>query len=160
MSRFAVNFDNYHQRGYREHDYLKYYRIIKFFFQKKYKLSSAELDMLLFIYSEKYFGNDDINMFKQCLPWDKARFGKLVREGWIDKFRTYSNGAKALFEISFKGARMVNSLYKKLEGEDIPTTVKNNPLLKVNIRFSDKVHRAAIKEMNLKRQLKRHALKL
>ena len=38
-----------------DHDYLKYWRVVKYFAKRKYQVSSADLDMLLFLYSEKYF---------------------------------------------------------------------------------------------------------
>lgn len=35
-------------------DYLKYWKVIRYFIKAKYKISTGELDMLLFLYSEKY----------------------------------------------------------------------------------------------------------
>ena len=35
-------------------DYLKYWRVIRYYTLQKYKLKTAELEMLLFLRSEKY----------------------------------------------------------------------------------------------------------
>ena len=39
-----------------QNDYLKYWRVVRYFIKIKYGISTGELDMLLFLYSEKYFG--------------------------------------------------------------------------------------------------------
>ena len=51
-----------------KNDYLKYWRVIKYFTQVKYKLKADDLDMLLFLYSEKYFGKQKFNEFNELLP--------------------------------------------------------------------------------------------
>ena len=40
-------------------DYLKYWRVVRYFIKAKYNLSQADLDIILFLYSEKYFSKDD-----------------------------------------------------------------------------------------------------
>ena len=36
-------------------DYLKYWKVIRQYVKVKYELTQSDLDMLLFLYSEKYF---------------------------------------------------------------------------------------------------------
>ena len=38
-----------------QEDYLKYWRVIRQFTKIKYGLTQSDLDMLFFLYSEKYF---------------------------------------------------------------------------------------------------------
>jgi len=38
--------------------------------------------------------------------------------------------------------------YKKLSGEEIPTSLSSNPIFAKNVKFSDKVYRKMILEMN------------
>ena len=45
-------------------DYLKYWRVIRYYVKAKYNISTGELDMLLFLYSEDYFSKDK---FKELL---------------------------------------------------------------------------------------------
>ena len=63
-------------------DYLKYWRVVRYFIKVKYGLSTEELDMLLFLYSEQYFDNGKFKEFNNRLGWNRGRFLKLVREGW------------------------------------------------------------------------------
>ena len=132
----------------KNHDYLKYWRVIKYFTQVKYKLKSGDLDMLLFLYSEKYFGKQKFNEFNELLPWDVKRFDKLLRDGWISVFRKRQGNKKTLYEISYKGKRMISSIYKKLNGEEIPMSESGNPMFATNVSYTDKVYRNMIKRMN------------
>ena len=57
-------------------DYLKYWRVIRYFIKAKYKINTGELDVLLFLYSEKYFSKDKFNEFDELISWDVNRFNK------------------------------------------------------------------------------------
>ena len=64
-------------------DYLKYWRVIRYYVQARYELSTPELEMLLFLYSEKYFDRDKFSEFDALLSWNKGRFEKLRKDGWM-----------------------------------------------------------------------------
>ena len=129
-------------------DYLKYWRVIRQFIKSKYGLTQADLDMLLFLYTEDYFSKDKFQEFNELLSWDVTRFDRLRRDKWIEVFRKNMGKRKALYTLSYKTKRMIDSLYKKLNGEEIPTSPSKNPMFKRNVKYSDKVYRNFIKEMN------------
>jgi len=64
-------------------DYLKYWRVVRYYIKKKYKLTTAELETLLFLKTEGRFSRDDFQKFNEVISWNKDRFEKLRREGWI-----------------------------------------------------------------------------
>jgi hypothetical protein len=128
-------------------DYLKYWRVIRYYVKAKYNISTGELDMLLFLYSEDYFSKDKFNEFDELLSWNVNRFDKLLRDGWIEVFRKRAGKTKGLYELSYKSKRMINSIYKKLNGEEIPSS-EHNPIFHRNVKYTDKVYRNFIKEMN------------
>jgi hypothetical protein len=132
----------------RNNDYLKYWRVVRQFVKIKYNLSQADLDVILFLYSEKYFGSEKFREFNEILSWDRKRFSRLVSEGWIESFRKKENNKKALYQLSFKASRMVDMIYKKLNGEEISMNDTVNPMFKRNVSYADKVYRNMIKEMN------------
>ena len=68
-------------------DYLKYWRVIRYFVKAKYGLTQSDLDVLLFLYSEKYFNKDKFEEFDELLSWDEDRFDRLLRDEWISCFR-------------------------------------------------------------------------
>ena len=145
----------------KNHDYLKYWKVIRYYVQAKYGVRSADLDMLLFLYSEKYFGKQQFNDFDKLLSWDINRFNRLLSDGWISVFRKRQGNKKTLYELSYKGKRMISSEYKKLNGEEIPMSESANPMFAKNVSFSDKVYRNMITRMNkyIREQRQHHSQK-
>lgn len=138
------------------HDYLKYWRVIRYYFKAKYGLTTADLDMLLFLNSEAYFTKDKFSEMDECLGWDKDRMNRLIRDKWIQLFRRATSERAALYELTYPCKRMLTSLYKKLNGEDIPTSVSQNPMMLKNVSYNDKVYRNMIKEINNFTKQQRH----
>jgi hypothetical protein len=137
-------------------DYLKYWRVIRYFIKAKYGLNTAELEMLLFLYSEEYFSKDKFAEFNELLSWNVNRFDKLLRDNWIVVFRKRAGKTKGMYELSYKAKRMIDSIYKKLNGEEIPTSKSVNPMFLKNVSYTDKVYRNMIKEMNAFTKQQRH----
>ena len=69
-------------------DYLKYWKVIRQFTKIKYEVSQADLDMLMFLYSEKYFDKYKFEEYEKIFSWDRLRFDSLKRRGWIELFRS------------------------------------------------------------------------
>lgn len=129
-------------------DYLKYWRVIRQYTKVRYGLSQSDLDVLLFLNSEGYFSKSKFSEFAQLVSWDEQRFARLLRDGWIENFRERYNSRRALYSLSYKSRRMLDSIYKKLDGEEISEVPDNNPMFRKKVRFSDKVYRNMIKSMN------------
>ena len=129
-------------------DCLKYWRVIRYFIKQKYGLTTADLDMLLFLYSEDIFSKEKFREFDNILSWDEDRFDRLLRDGWIEVFRRRRKKFKTLYGLTFKTQRVINSIYQKLSGEEIPTDVSNNPIFAKNVKLSDKVYKKMIIQMN------------
>ena len=151
-TRIRKNYD----RKQPTHDYLKFWRVIRYFIKAKYGLTASDLDMLLFLYSEKYFTKDKFAEFEKLMYWDENRIKRLKRDEWISVFRKRSGKSKALYEISRKGKRVVNSMYKKLNGEEIPESPTTNPIFKRNVCSTDKIYRNMIMDMNAFIRQQRH----
>ena len=137
-------------------DYLKYWRVIRYYVKAKYKISTPDLEMLLFLRSEQFFSRDDFNSFEELMSWDKHRFERLRKEGWIEMWRKGMKRKKALYQLSFKTERVLSSIYKKLSGEEIPASSQSNPMFAKNVSYSHKVYRNMIKEMNAAIKQQRH----
>jgi hypothetical protein len=82
------------------------------------------------------------------LSWDEDRFDRLLRDGWIEVFRRRRKKFKTLYGLTYKTQRVISSIYKKLSGEEIPTSLSANPMFAKNVKFSDKVYRKMILDMN------------
>ncbi len=122
-------------------DYLKYWRVVRYFIKTKYNLTTSDLEMILFLKSEGRFSKENFKEFNELLSWDKDRFENLKRNGWIEVYRKRVGKHRAIYQLSFKSKRVISSVYKKLNGEDIPTTVFSDK------KYTDKLYRNFIKQL-------------
>lgn len=113
----------------------------------KHKLSSAKLDTLFFLYSEQYFDKTKFNEFNTLLSWNPNRFTELLRDGWIFNYTRLYRGRGQMYALSPKSKNLVESFYRKLEGEEIPTEAKFNPLFMKKVSYTDKIYQKMIKKM-------------
>ena len=111
-------------------------------------LGTPELEMLLFLYSEQIFNKSQFKNFEELMSWDIKRFNYLLKEGWIHVWRKRQGKESTLYELTYKSKRIVNTIYKKLNGDIIAETSKNNPLFRNDASYMDKVYRNMIVEMN------------
>ena len=130
------------------HNYLKFWRVIRYWIKAKHGLGTPEIDMLLFLYSEEYFNKTKFKEFEQLMSWDESRFNILLRDGWIHVWRKGYGKNTTLYELSYKGKRVANTIYKKLNGEEIAESPNVNPLFRKDACYMDKIYRNSIKEMN------------
>ena len=65
-------------------DYLKYWKVVRYFIKAKYGLSTGDLDMILFLYSEQYFDKGKFDEFANVIGWNAQRFERL-REKRVDR---------------------------------------------------------------------------
>jgi len=138
-------------------DYLKFFRVVRFWAKRTHGVGLADLELLLFLYSKGLFKRADFDEFAEIFPWEKARFERLRKDGWISVWRKYDGYNAALYELSYKGKRLCLSVYKKLSGEEkIAESPGVNPIFKKNPPYTDKVYKRAIKSMNKSTTLQQH----
>tara|TARA_R110001592_G_scaffold79020_1_gene236576 strand:- start:2452 stop:2934 length:483 start_codon:yes stop_codon:yes gene_type:complete len=138
------------------HDYLKYWRVIRFWVQAKYKLTTPDLEMLLYLYSEDIFNKKQFKKYEELMSWDVQRFKRLLKNEWIHVWRKRHGAQGALYELTYKGKRIITMIYKKLNGEEIAETAHSNPLFRHDCSYMDKVYRNTIVEMNAFIKQQRH----
>ena len=139
----------YYNRRMPKDNWLKYFRVVRYYISKKHNLSLPNLEMLLFLYSEGLFSRSDFSEFEQIMSWDKKRFEKLRQDGWIIMWRKAKGSEPALYEISRKAKQVLSSMYKKLSGEESISENKYlNPIFAADADYMDKVYRRAIKRLN------------
>lgn len=139
-------------------DYLKYWRVIRQYIKVKYNLTQADLEMLLFLYTEPYFTKDKFEEFDSIMSWERKRFDRLNQEGWIEGSKTFRVGRRLRYSLSIRAQRMVTEVYNYLEGKELPVSRDANPMFKRNVRYTDKVYRNFIMDLRTKsKQPQRHA---
>ena len=60
------------------HDYMKYWRVIRYWAKAKYKIGTPDIDMLFFLYSEQIFNKTKFKEF-DCLKRGGYTYGVSVR---------------------------------------------------------------------------------
>lgn len=129
-------------------DYLKYWRVTRQFIKKKYNISMPDLELLLFLYSDRYFTASQIREGGNIMAFDQKRVKKLVDAGWIELFRERRGAGASIYQLSFKAKRMIALLYDKLDGKPFPTGERANPLFKKGAGYSDRTYRNFILKIN------------
>jgi hypothetical protein len=131
---------------------------VRHFAKLRYGLGTADLEMLLYLRTEKYFTKDKFDEFGSIMSFDTQRFKRLRREGWIDSFRIHTTKRKALYTVSYKTIRMIASIYNKLDGkEPLPTSREMNPMMiKKNQTYMNRQMLKAANRMNEAIQQQQH----
>ena len=129
-------------------DYLKYWKVIKYWVKRKYNINTGDLELMLFLYSEHLFNKTKFEEYNELMSWDTNRFYKLIKEGWIHQWRKKKGKQAALYELTYKAKRMINNVYDKLNGNDFSESYVNNPVFKHDVKFKDKVVRNYMKKIN------------
>ena len=132
----------------RELQLFKYYRLVRKWACKTYNLKDADLELLIYLDCKSRFTRNNFIEGVYTYSWDKNRWERLRREGWIDVWRERNRTTMkyAVYKTSFKCNHMISRIYRILLGEeDIPVTIKN-PYYN-NKSYTDKVMNKAIDDM-------------
>jgi len=131
-----------------DNDYLKYWRVIKYYYLRKHDMKAADLDMLLFLKSEKYFTKKKFDEFNQLVSWNKKRFTYLLANGWLEVFSKRPKKYETIYKLTHKSKRLLTDIYNKLSGDELSVDPQTNPLFQKNVRYTDKTYRSMIMKMN------------
>ena len=137
----------------RDYNFLKYYRVERYYIKKKYNITLMELDMILYLYDMPFFRKEDFNYYGNTMSWDKKRFYEMIKKELIKEWRPGKEQyAKAkMFELSHKAKSICSLTYKKLlQEESISEKAVSNPIFKKE-SYMDKVYKNVIEKMNSSR---------
>ena len=129
-------------------NYLKYWRVVRYFINAKYGISQPDLEMLIFLYDEPYFTKAKFKEFDKVFSWDKDRFDRLIKNGWVEKISVESKSRLGVYNLTYKAKRIITYVYSLLEGKEFPTMPDNNPVFKRNVSFTDKMYRQVMMQIN------------
>ena len=132
----------------REMNLFKYYRLVRRWACKTYNLKDADLELLVYLDCKELFTRNDFIDGVYTYSWDKNRWERLRREGWIDVFkeRNRTTSKYAVYKVSSKSKRLINRIYRiLLAEEDLPTATTS--VFYKNKTYTDKVFNKAIDDM-------------
>ena len=132
-----------------DNDYMKHWRVIRYWATRRYDVTPPELDILFFLYSERLFNYSKFLEFCNIMSWDRARFKTLKDKGFIHVWRKPAWKEIRMYEMTGPAKRMINSIYKKMNREEpIPVSIRRNPIMRPDGKYADKVMAIAILNFN------------
>jgi hypothetical protein len=132
----------------RDINLFKYYRLVRRWACKTYNLKDADLELLIYLDCKKRFTRNDFINGVYTYSWDKARWDRLGREGWISVFSERNRTTRKFntYTTSFKCKQLITRIYRVLLGEeDLPTSERST--FYKNKTYTDKVFNKAIDDM-------------
>ena len=131
-----------------EMNLLKYYRLIRKWACKTYGLKDADLELLIYLDCKIHFTRNDFIEGVYTYTWDKNRWERLRRDGWIDVWRQRNRTTMkyTIYKTSFKCQNLIKRIYRiMLAQEDLPTSQRS--VFYSNKSYTDKVYNKAIDDM-------------
>lgn len=132
----------------REINLFKYYRLVRRWACKTYDLKDADLELLIYLDCKELFTRNDFIDGTYTYSWDKNRWERLRKNGWIDVFkhRNRTTSKYSVYKVSLKTKRLITRIYKiLLAEEDLPTATTS--VFYSNKSYTDKVFNKAIDDM-------------
>ena len=132
----------------RELNLLKYYRLIRRWACKTYNLKNADLELLIYLDCKGRFTRNEFIDGSYTMSWDKNRWERLRRDGWIEvwRHRNRTTIKYSIYKTSFKCSQLISRMYRIMLGqEDLPTSERS--VFYKNKSYSDKVFNKAIDDM-------------
>lgn len=126
----------------------KYYRLVRKWACKQNDLRDADLELLIYLSSLERFTRDDFINGVYAYSWDKQRWERLRKAGWIEvwRHRNRTTIKYSVYKTSFKCNHLISRIYRILLGEeDIPMSDSN--VFYNNRSYTDKVMNKAIDDM-------------
>ena len=132
----------------RELNLLKYYRLTRKWVCKTYGLTDADLELLIYLDCKGRFTRNEFIEGVYTYSWDKHRWERLKREGWIEvwRHRNRTTIKYSIFKTSFKCSQVISRIYRILLGEEDPPFTERN-IFNKNKSYTDKVMIKALDDM-------------
>tara|TARA_R110000751_G_scaffold48335_1_gene107770 strand:- start:119 stop:559 length:441 start_codon:yes stop_codon:yes gene_type:complete len=132
----------------RDLNILKYYRLTRKWVCKTYGLTDADLELLIYLDCKGRFTRNDFIEGVYTYSWDKHRWERLKKEGWIEvwRHRNRTTIKYSVFKTSFKCSQIISRIYRILLGEEDPPFTERNIFHK-NKSYTDKVMTKALDDM-------------
>ena len=132
----------------REMQLFRYYRLVRKWACKTYGLTDADLELLISLDCIGRFTRKEFQDGEYIMSWDKLRWERLRREGWIEVWRQRNRTTikYTIYKTSFKCSQVISRMYRILLGEeDVPTGERN--VFYKNKTYTDKVFNKAVDDM-------------
>ena len=132
----------------RDMNLFKYYRLVRKWACKTYSMSDADLELLIYLDCKNRFTRNDFKVGTKTYSWDKHRWERLRRDGWIVVWRERNRTTQkyTIYTVSTKAKHLVSRIYRiLLSEEDIPTSERS--VFSKRDSYSSKVYSSNVDDM-------------
>lgn len=103
------------------------WRAIRNTLQQETGLFQGDFELIFELYEISYFTTEDFRYGTLLLNWDKRRWKRMLKDGWIEMYRERDQGAHHrynIYELSRKSKAIVRRAYRIISSVDpIPTKI-------------------------------------
>ena len=126
----------------------KYYRLVRKWACKTYNLKDADLELLIYLDCKGRFTRNDFINGTYTYSWDKNRWERLRKDGWIEAWRHRNRTTikYTIYKTSFKCNQIISRINRTLLAQEDLQKTKRNKLFKTKTS-TDKVYNKAIDDM-------------
>jgi len=132
----------------KEMNLFKHWRIIRKWACRNNNLNDADIELLIYLDCKNRFTRNDFIDGAYTYTWDKHRWERLKRDGWIEVWRNRNRTTikYSIFKTSFKCSQLISRIYRVLLGdEDLPFSDRS--VFYKNKSYTDKVMNKSIDDM-------------
>jgi hypothetical protein len=131
-------------------DNLKYWRVVRRWVRDRHGIKDRDIDMLLFLYSEKKFTKGRFVEYAQIFSWERGWFKRLMDEGHIIVWRKGTKGKmrrSQIYALSDHTIGIMKSMYRKLDGKESFSEYRGG-MFAADPNYMTKVYRNAVRMIN------------
>ena len=123
-------------------NFIKYIRVARQWLKRVHGWSQTDQDMMLFLYSERFFNIAKFRKYENIFSWKRTRFQDLLDRDLIVAWRKPSNKGCGVYELSASSKRILMLFYQLLEGKrNFSAEARDNKMFDKKVQnFSDKVY--------------------
>ncbi len=137
-----------YRRSEKKGNYLKYHRVVFEWAVRRHKTTVETLEMLFFLYDEDVFTKTKFAEYDRIMPFEKRRIDKMIKDGWIWCWPDQVSRRHKLYELTHKSKILVQSIYRKLHGEEKISEIPEFNEIFQKLTLKDKIQSLAIRDMN------------
>jgi len=139
-------------------NFLKYYKVVRYWAEQKHKLNKHDLEMLYFLLDENLFTRTCFKRYDKIFEWDQNRFNRLLKADWIIVWRRGGEDKNrwTTYTLSLKAKGVIRSIYRKLNGEeDFSLDPLKNPVMKRDVGYVASTMQREMKYINAENRKER-----
>lgn len=126
-------------------DYLKFYKIVYWYTKKMYNISSPDLDIILFLYSERYFSEEKFREYSNIFAYN-FNVNTMTAKGLIMLYAK-RHSKNHIYQLTPHAIKIIQFLYRTLEGK--PISMRSSAIIALKRRKTPDIEKKYLNKIFL-----------